>query len=160
MENPWETDLHSIWEKAKDPIMVVGFEKSSTWHYPWWCKDCLWWSPLLIWDPGSSHGWSRARSFPIPGHGGHWLGQLELKTAPLAHGRSNQGSAFFSIWKSDGALGEGNHTSCTACICGLKILKLFFVVLFEQLLRECFSAVGSSCDSMARVDAGTQHQLY
>lgn len=159
-----------------DPGVTSVFDKSGSLILPvavllmGWCKDSAWWNPLLIQNPASPKGWARASFFPIPGYEGHWHGQLELKTAPLAQGRSNHESTLFSIWKPGGALGEDNHIPCTACIRGLKIIKLFpccavsLLHCFEQLLREYFSALGASWlmhyNGTARMEVVIWHQLY
>lgn len=140
MENPQSWPSPHL-EKGQGPIVMGWLWEKQCLTLPM-VQDSLWWSLLLIWDPGSPQGWSRARSFPIPGYARHWHGQLELKTTPLAQGKSNHGSAFCSIWKSDGTLGEGNHTSCTACICGLKIIKLgFFCCTVQNSFLESISVL-------------------
>lgn len=124
-----------------DPNVMSGFDESGRLILRMavllmgWCKDSPWWSPLLIWDPAIPKGWSRASSFPIPGHEGYRHGQLELKTAPLARGRLNHGSTLFSIWKPGGPLAEENHTPCTARTCGLKVIKLFPCAVWNSFLE-------------------------
>lgn len=138
--NPWEAYPHPIGQKAMDPRVTGGFDVS----------DCLI-LPVVVLSlvKAPSHlGYSKpqrvvkGRSFPIPGYGGHWYGQLELKTAPLAHGKFNHGRALFWVWKAGGALGEGNHALCTACICGLNTIKLFHCCTVQNSFLESISVHG------------------
>lgn len=139
--NPWGLYPHPSWKRPCTPEWRVALTRADVWHCPWLCSQ---WAgartlPLLIWDPASPKGWPRASSFPIPGYEGHRHGQLELKTAPLAHGRSNHGRALFSVWSPGGALGKDDQTLCTACFCGLKIIKLFFSCTARNSFLESIS---------------------
>lgn len=89
----------------------------------------------------SPKGCSGASSFPAPEYEGHWHGQLERKTAPLAHERLNHGHTLFSIRKHGGDLVEVKHTLCAACICGLKIIKLFPYCAAQNSFLESISVL-------------------